>query len=362
MTETARLPYHPLEIRERLQARIHDLLPALGIVERAASGVVMPRNPTRDDKRAGSFVIWTGGHAPGAWTDYATGEKGSVYDLIVYLAGLREWIDGYWWALEFLGLERGVIRTAEADQAERQRRERDRAAAEAKAAVAADEKSAALFARWLKLAPIEGTAAETYLRQARGIDLSRLPRQPGALRFAPELEHQDDETGELTVWPAMVAAMTRGKKVVSLHRTWLAPDGMGKAPVAVAKKMMGPSKGAVIRLSRGKSGLGPEKAAEAGKLGPLAIGEGIETGLTVAVAKPNYRVWAGGSLAGMRGFDWPDCASAVVLLRDNDLGDQARAEFDRVEAHWRAQAKGRPVVVAASAVGSDFNDLVRGNG
>ena len=41
---------------------------------------------------------------------------------------------------------------------------------------------------------------------------------------------------------------------------------------------------------------------------------------------------------------------------------EARAAFDKVEAHWRGMARGRPVKVAASAVGSDFNDAVRGAG
>ena len=363
MSEPRRaLPYAFADVRQRLQARVDELLPALGIHDRPAGAIVTPRNPTRDDKRPGSFVIYVRGFAPGGWTDYATGEKGDVIDLIAYLGGLAERIDAYWWALNFLGLERGVVRTAQADEAERRRRERDRLAADAKAAQVAEEKSAALFKFWLGLPAIDGTLAETYLRHGRRIAVDRLKELPKALHFAPELEHVDQETGEITAWPAMVAAMTRGNRVAALHRTWLALDGMGKAPVKPAKKMLGPSKGAAMRLTRGLTGLTPEKAGAAGKRGPLAIGEGIETCLTVAAAKPDYRVWAAGSLSAMRGLDWPDCASAVVLLRDNDLGDQARAEFDRVEAHWRGQAKGRPVVVAASATGSDFNDWARGEG
>ena len=55
-------------------------------------------------------------------------------------------------------------------------------------------------------------------------------------------------------------------------------------------------------------------------------------------------------------FDWPDCASAVVLLSENDYSPQAVEAFGRIGAHWRAQSAGRELVTAASAVGSDFND------
>ena len=55
-------------------------------------------------------------------------------------------------------------------------------------------------------------------------------------------------------------------------------------------------------------------------------------------------------------LDWPDCANAVVLLAENDWKPEARKAFASVEARWRSLAKGRPLEVIASAVGSDFND------
>jgi Toprim domain len=353
------LPYAWSEVRSRLQGNVHRLLPELGITDRPAGGMVTPRNPTRNDRRPGSFVIWTGGEGAGAWKDYATDEHGDVIDLVAYLLGLKQKIDAYWWALEFLGLHRGNVRSASSDELERARRERDRKAADAKSQADEAEKSAVLFKRWLELAPIAGTLAEIYLRDARGIPLQRLKRTPGALRFAAAWDHIDKETGEVTTWPCMVAAMTRGKKVVALHRTFLARDGSGKADVAKAKMMIGPSRASAIRLASGPSGLAPHKAEAAGVFGPLAIGEGIETSLTVAAARPDYRVWAAGSLSLMGLLDWPGCASAVVLLRDNDWKAEARAAFARVETHWRDQANGRPLEVVASAHGSDFNDWAR---
>ena len=363
MTEQRALPFAWSDVRERLQARIFDLLPALGIHDRPKGGVVMPLNPTRaagDERRPGSFVIWTSANAAGAWTDYATGDKGDVIDLVLYLKALRERIDAYWWSLEFLGLDRGNVRTAEAAELARREAERSRKAALADEAAAAERKAARLFSHWLTLLPIAGTLVETYLRDARGIPLDRLARPPGAIRFEPWCEHVDAGTGEITSWPCMTAVMTRGSKPSGLHRTWLAPDGSGKAPVAKPKKMFGRAGGAAIRLSSGPSGLSPGKAVERGIVGPLAIGEGIETCLTVAAAWPDFRVWAAGSLGNIGKLAWPKCATAVALLRDNDEGEATRAAFDRAADTWRQRAAGRPVQIVASAVGKDFNEWREG--
>ena len=344
-------------VRVSLQAELPRLLPALGIHERPRGGLVTPRNPTRDDRRPGSFVIWTSGDVGGGWTDYATGEKGDVIDLIAYLLRLRGRMDAYHWALDFLGVAGGERwRSADRRQVDVERQARERAAREAKAAAEAREKAGRLFAHWSRLAPIAGSVAERYLVEARGIPLSALGRPPKALRFDPCAQHVDGETGEVTAWPCLVAAMTRDSIFAGVHRTWLARDGLGKAPVTAPKKMAGAIKGAAIRLSFGASNLRPSAAVKAARITPLAIGEGIETCLTVACARPDLRVWAAGSLSGMAAIAWPACASAVVLLADNDAGEGARAAFDRAEAAWRAVAKGRPVHVARSREGSDFND------
>src|SRR5581483_7668499 len=110
------------------------------------------------------------------------------------------------------------------------RRERDRAAELAKQGAVDKAKSAALFKLWLSCQQLPGTPAETYLRRARGIDLDRLARLPGAIRWAPEVEWIDPETGEVSTWRnVMVTAMTKGEQVTALHRTYLKPDGDRKS-------------------------------------------------------------------------------------------------------------------------------------
>src|SRR5207248_3273813 len=88
---------------------------------------------------------------------------------------------------------------------------------------------------WQSAEPLIGTLAETYLR-SRGIDM--MP--PASLRFNPALRHP---AGGL--WPAMIALVTRGTddEPLAIHRTYLARDGGGKAPVDRQKLMFGPCRG-----------------------------------------------------------------------------------------------------------------------
>lgn len=360
MSEPTRraLPYTWPDITARLRARALDVVRALGVRDKVAGGVIMPLNPRRNDKRPGSFVIWTD---TGAWKDYAVaGLQGDVVKLIQYLGKLRDPIDAYWWALDFLNLPRGdgaqQPRSIEADAEAARRLAEDRLAAEAKAAANAEEKGAALFKRWLGLAPILGTVAEDYLREARAIPLDNLERMPGALRFDPALDHFDRETGEVTTWPAIVSCYARASKITGLHRTWLAPDGSGKAPVAKPKKMLGSTLGGAIRLTRGAGGMTLEAAIERGKSQRLVVGEGIETTLTAGCARVDYRSWAAGSLDHMAALEWPACASGVILLRDNGLPD---AVWARVESAWAEQANDRPLKTVSAAVGNDINDWAR---
>ncbi|HEY1447495.1 MAG TPA: toprim domain-containing protein [Caulobacteraceae bacterium] len=345
-----RLPIEWNDLKDRLQARIADVLPAIGIIERQRGSSLVMRSPLREDHNP-SFAIYLAGERAGRWKDFATGETGDIFDLIGALLGLREKWDAYWWACAYLGIARNEVEQASPEERDRAKRNRDRRAAQAR------EESARYSARlkgwWLRLQPIDGTVAETYLREARGLPLRR--PAPGALRFHPALDHVSDE-GEVTTWPAMVAAVVRGPVIVGIHRTWLASDGSGKAPVDTAKKMLGPVRGGVIPLAKGPTGLTAGKADRAGARSTLAVGEGIETCLTVAAARPDFRVWAAGSLSLMGSVEWPPCASGVVLLGENDASPVARKAFQAVEALWRKQAAGRRLEVARPLVGSDFND------
>lgn len=313
------------------------------------------RNPTRDDHKPGSFWIILSGTSPGVWKEEASGETGDVIAFVKYCLRFEKLADALDWARDWLGLSKGpvnpkVLEMARADTARRKEQDAKLAAEQ----LGIDRKRA--HALWLNAErDIRGTAVEAYLEH-RGIDIHALPRLPGAIRALASHRHRESETA----WPAMVAVMSApGIPFAAVHRTWLARDGRGKAPVTPTKKIWPSFTGAAIHLARGETGLPAEDAVKRGMVDRLLVCEGIEDGLSVAMAAPDLRVWAVGTLGNLAHVKIPDCCHEVIVAADNDWGKpQAEALLKRGLEALAAQR--RPVRVARAAIGKDFNDQLRG--
>lgn len=93
---------------------------------------------------------------------------------------------------------------------------------------------------WQEAQPVEGTPAAAYLR-GRGITCD-LPR---TLRYHPETWHGPTARR----YPALVAAV-QGAALPAIHRTFIRPDGGGKAGLDGGDKMMlGATAGGAVRLT-----------------------------------------------------------------------------------------------------------------
>lgn len=186
--------------------------------------------------------------------------------------------------------------------------------------------------------PVEpGDLVHRYL-ETRGVEELIYP---DALRFAAKL--RDGEGG---VRPAMVA-MIHGPdgKPVSMHRTFLKPDGSGKAEMASPRKLMPGElpEGSCVRLCDYVPG------------GCLGVAEGIETAMS-ASAIYGIPVWATISSAIMKKWTPPEGCTEVAVFGDNDpkFGGQAAAWH---LAH-RLSVKGFEVAVKIpERVGEDWNDV-----
>lgn len=374
MTAPARQTYTIDEIKWQLVSRLEEVLaryapPAAGSYR--MHGLYWTLNPGRADRSVGSFCVHLDGPKAGRWIDYATGDHGDTIDLIGLSLGLSS-ADAIREARAFLGLdhESPELRRARAEAAEKAK-ERARAE-EAKRKEKAETRRKWAEGLWLSAEPqLRGTPVAAYLK-GRGIDLERLGRQPGAIRFHPRASYQgeviDQETGEVRPlrrkFPAMVTAIADGSgRIVAAHRTYLArrSDGSwGKADLPDPKKVLGEFRGGSIRLS---SGIGPR----GGKAVPLSrsppgtrvyIAEGIETGLSAVMLMPEARVLAAVSLSNFAAVDLPKNVAEVVLIADGDENPQSRAAFDAaVQAHAKA---GRGVRVWRPArPGEDLNDVLQ---
>ncbi|NKE45308.1 DNA primase [Roseomonas frigidaquae] len=259
----------------------------------------------------------TGSGAAGKWTDAATGDHGDLLDLIARAGGLDCLRDVLEEARRFLSLP--------APQRP-----------EPRAPVAAGSPDAAcrLFNAGQ---PIKGTLAETYLR-ARGITcLDDLP----ALRFHPRCYYRANENAPVETWPALLAAVTDlGGTITGVHRTWLARDGSGKAPVATPRRAMGRLLGNGVRFGAAQE--------------VVAVGEGIETMLALRCVLPTLPMIAALSASHLVALVLPPGVRRLYVAQDSDhAGNRAAAML--TECAGRAGIES----VALSPRSEDFNEDLR---
>ena len=195
------------------------------------------------------------------------------------------------------------------------------------------KRTKAALAIWHSAKPSHGTPVETYLA-SRAICVPT----PDALRFHPGLRHPSGG-----IWSVMAALVTSGTDgtPIAIHRTFLARDGAGKAPVDPPKMMFGPCRGGAVRLAD------PSDV--------LMVGEGIETCLAAMLAT-GYPAWAALSTSGLRGLDLPKDVRDLIVLADGDEAGDAAAEVCALR--WKRQ--GRRVRIARPPRGMDFNEMLTG--
>jgi len=201
------------------------------------------------------------------------------------------------------------------------------------------DNQAALRALYRQSQPVKpGDVVDKYLA-SRNLDEVIYPN---ALRYVEKL--RDGEGG---VHPCMIALVGRygEKKFDTIHRTFLEPDGSGKAEIQSPRKLMpGPvSDGASVMLS------------DWTESGPLGIAEGIETAMA-ASAIFNIPVWAAMNSSMMKKWLPPPGCEEIVIFGDNDkkYGGQAAA----YHLAQRLKAKNLPVgqVLIPNFPGNDWAD------
>lgn len=247
--------------------------------------------------------------AAGKWSDAATGEHGDLLDVIRGSLGLVEFRDVMDEARRFLALPQQEQPSAPPSKLE-------------PAPTGSPEAARRLLAM---SGPISGTIAETYLRNRGIVDL----RDTSSLRFHPRCYYVPDDHHATESWPAMIAAVTNlAGSVTGAQRTWLMPDGRGKAPVDTPRRAMGDLLGHAVRFGTAE--------------GVMAAGEGIETTLSLKQILPGMPMAAGLSAANLAAMQLPTSLHRLYVAGDDDAaGDMARDALIQ-----RAQAGGiEPIVL-----------------
>ena len=269
----------------------------------------------------------TGKGAAGKWTDASTGEHGDLLDVIREALGLVDFKDVAEEARRFLSLPHPEPATTGAPTGR----------TSSPAPSGSPEASRRLFAM---SQPIGGTLAEIYLNGRAITSLSGV----AALRYHGRCYYKPDAHSPTEIWPAIVASVTDlDGKQTGAHRTWLSPDGSGKAPVDSPRRAMGDLLGHGVRFGA------------AGEV--LAAGEGIETVLSPRQVLPHMPMMAALSAAHLAAILFPLSLRRLYVLRDRDpAGDGAR---DSLVA--RATSLGIEAISLSPKL-EDFNDDLRWRG
>lgn len=200
-------------------------------------------------------------------------------------------------------------------------------------------------ALWAECRPIEpDDVAGRYLLGRR----CALPPPDSDLRWHPAVRHHSGHVG-----PSLIALVTDAvtTEPLSLHRTWLAPDGSGKADVQPNRMLLKdhPVAGGCIRLT-------PDDEVTLG----LAIAEGLETGLT-AIAQ-GYPTWSCIDAGGLSRFPLLAGIECVTIIADRDPVNPNTGKSPGIHAARQCQRRWADAGVEtrvwfADRLGLDLNDV-----
>jgi putative DNA primase/helicase len=186
---------------------------------------------------------------------------------------------------------------------------------------------------WDAARDARGSPVPRYLA-SRGITIS----PPLSLRWAPACPHPSG-----LHLPAMVARVDNiDGELIGVHRTYLRPDGSGKADIESAKAMLGQTAGGAMRLA---------PAAEL-----LMAGEGIETALAAmqATAQP---AWAALSTSGLVALRLPPMVRTVIICADNDANGAGERAARTAAQRWLGEGR-RVRIAMPPEPGTDFADVL----
>jgi putative DNA primase/helicase len=203
----------------------------------------------------------------------------------------------------------------------------------------------ALYKIWQETQSAESTPVEQYLKSR---SLTVFP--PASIRHHPGLAYWQQNTENnwtcTGTHPAMVAKIQvyPSSELKAIHRTYLHPEGLGKADVECPKKIKGKAAGGAVQFN-GDS------------LECIAIGEGIETCLSYYQENHSLSVWAALSSSLMKTIVVPprSVTKEFIILSDNDPQGLEAAE----SLATRLTYDNRVVrIITPDKTKNDFNDLL----
>ncbi len=299
----------------------------------------------------GSLKVTLTGDKRGFWYDFETGEGGNLLQLIAKQCGLElKNKEEFKKALEQAAQWVGVSESVRVSQSGAKfKTQHTKTHAEKSKELTEEQKKSIHYARKLvqESQPLEGTLAERYLRQHRGIHLDNYPDN---FRFHPAIYSGFNKAAH----PALlVIAKDAQGQTQAVQAIFLDKKTANKAEVEVVKQTWGPSSLYSVDINPNAKESGVTLAAE-----------GPETGLSIHAAFPKEHIKI---LLGKSNFGNMDPATSrknVVFCLDNDGNDpQKEKEIHVAVEKFTVRGKNEKVLWMAKPEDvKDYNDLLKNHG
>lgn len=293
----------------------------------------------------GSLVVTVSGAKQGLWHDFQLGKGGDMLTLIQHVLGKGNFKSTLQEALQFLGGE-SVYQTMMPLTAKQ-------TLPLAKTHINEDAHTQKRIQKAQQIVrgtqSIIGTLAERYLREHRGITGTILE---DTFRYHPKLKNWMAGS----VHPALViVARDKAEKVCGIQAIFLDEKTAKKATELKHQ----------VKLSRGLIGEGA--LVQQGKSdATIALAEGPETALSIAVAQPDWTVYVTFGVSNFAKVRLPENTKSILICADNDGQDSTTQKSIEKSAEKLAQ-RGMDVWVAEPQKPEqqakwDFNDVLLANG
>lgn len=208
------------------------------------------------------------------------------------------------------------------------------------------------------IAAAESEVVQRYLRH-RGI--GRIALDPRVFRFVEDMEYyikgEDGKPVLFGRFPCLLTLLSdKDGNPVTLHRTYLTPDGQ-KAPVNKAKKLMTPPS----YLARTGNAI---RMTPPGRV--MGVTEGIETAWSVWWAT-NTPIWPTYSADYLANFEPPDGVEMLIAWVDKDLSGKGLEAGKKLKQRmWERNIQTRIMMpeidIPDGESGVDWNDVLKREG
>ena len=188
---------------------------------------------------------------------------------------------------------------------------------------------------WRFADPFAGSLADRYLRSRAITPTGINARFDGRCQFG---------AGEEKAFaPALIVPVEDDSGVIAIHRTFLRPDGRGKAEVAKPKRMLGNPGGGAVRWG----GIPKD--------GILRLAEGVEEAASVMnMLEADAFVWPVLGIERYQTLTIPESVRKIIIYSQH--GREAAAAIERARPHLTAHD--RELLVKLPPHRGDWNDLL----